>query len=145
MPIITCSPWNPVATKKVEPNTESAIVNEASIYSYAWSMVKYNPRIIVKPNLWTAWVWLDSMMAWWAQVTVAPEDNKMVVFSKGIWKGLKGWIPRGGQYIPISTVGAKLLWKNAQKKEKKKRTSDKINKIIPHRKPVVTIDVWRPW
>ncbi len=29
-PIITCSPWNPVATKNVDPYTPSEIVNEAS-------------------------------------------------------------------------------------------------------------------
>lgn len=29
-PIMTCSPWNPVATKKVEPYTPSAIVKGAS-------------------------------------------------------------------------------------------------------------------
>ena len=35
VPIITCSPWKPVATKNVDPQAESAIVNGASIYSYA--------------------------------------------------------------------------------------------------------------
>lgn len=33
VPIITWSPWNPVAIKNVEPYTESARVNGASIYS----------------------------------------------------------------------------------------------------------------
>jgi hypothetical protein len=42
-------------------------------------------------------------------------------------------------------VGERLLWKNAQKKEKKKSTSDVINRIIPHRIPLATIDVWSPW
>jgi hypothetical protein len=40
VPMITCSPWNPVATKKVVPYTESEIVNGASIYSIAWRRVK---------------------------------------------------------------------------------------------------------
>lgn len=44
----------------------------------------------------------------------------------------------GGQVIPNSTVGDKLLWKNAQKNETKKNTSETINKIIPHRNPIVT-------
>ena len=35
VPTITCKPWNPVAIKKVDPYTESAIVNEASTYSMA--------------------------------------------------------------------------------------------------------------
>ena len=33
VPIITCKPWKPVATKKQEPNTESEIEKGASIYS----------------------------------------------------------------------------------------------------------------
>lgn len=48
VPIITCSPWNPVATKNVDPYAESAIVNGASMYSYACSAVKYNPNSTVK-------------------------------------------------------------------------------------------------
>lgn len=40
VPMITCSPWNPVAIKNVDPYAESAIVNGASIYSYACSAVK---------------------------------------------------------------------------------------------------------
>ena len=145
VPIITCKPWNPVATKKVDPKTESAIVKDASMYSNAWSIVKYTPKIIVNPKLWIAWLWFDSIIAWWAHVTVAPEDRRIVVLSKGIWNGLKGWIPKGGQYIPTSIVGDRLLWKNAQKKEKKNNTSDRMNKIIPHRRPVTTTDVCKPW
>jgi hypothetical protein len=29
IPIITCIPWNPVATKNVDPHAETAIVNGA--------------------------------------------------------------------------------------------------------------------
>jgi hypothetical protein len=47
-------------------------------------------------------------------------------------------IPKGGHNIPTSLVGASLLWKKAQKKEKKKRTSEVINKIIPQRRPEIT-------
>lgn len=39
-PISTWAPWNPVATKNVDPYTLSAIENEASIYSPAWRIVK---------------------------------------------------------------------------------------------------------
>jgi hypothetical protein len=39
VPIITCSPWKPVATKKVDPYAESTIVNGASRYSYAESAI----------------------------------------------------------------------------------------------------------
>jgi hypothetical protein len=41
--------------------------------------------------------------------------------------------------LPKSTVGERLLWKKAQKKDKKKNTSDTINKIIPQRRPSSTI------
>jgi hypothetical protein len=47
-------------------------------------------------------------------------------------------MPVGGQQHPNSGVGARLLWKNAQKNAKKNRASDVINKIIPHRRPFVT-------
>ena len=80
----------------------------------------------------TAWLLLISINPWWDQVTVTPEANKIAVLSKGIWRGLKGWTPKGGQLPPISKVGAKLLWKNAQKKDKKKKISDTINNNIPH-------------
>ena len=65
-------------------------------------------------------------------MTVAPEARRMAVLSSGIWNGLKAWIPAGGQVVPSSTAGASLLWKKAQKKEKKNRTSEVINRIIPH-------------
>jgi len=81
------------------------------------------------------------MSLWWAQVTVTPEDSRIIVFSKGTWKGLNGKIPWGGQNLPISKVGESLLWKKAQKKEKKNSTSEVINKIIPQRKPFSTIEV----
>ena len=44
----------------------------------------------------------------------------------------------GGQIDPSSGVGASLLWKKAQKNEKKKATSEVINRIIPRRRPVET-------
>ena len=47
VPIITCSPWNPIATKNVDPYAESAIVNGSSKYSYACSAVKYSPNSTV--------------------------------------------------------------------------------------------------
>ena len=48
VPIIMCSPWNPLATKNVEPYAESAIANGASKHSYACSAVKYNPSNTAK-------------------------------------------------------------------------------------------------
>jgi hypothetical protein len=46
-PIRTCAPWNPVATKNVDPYTLSAILKDASIYSPACRNVKYSPRATV--------------------------------------------------------------------------------------------------
>lgn len=71
-------------------------------------------------------------------MTDNPDDSKMRVLRSGICRGLKGWTPLGGQFMPSSIVGESLLWKNPQKKEMKKKTSEIINKIIPHRIPIVT-------
>jgi len=54
-------------------------------------------------------------------------------------------IPTGGQFIPNSIAGDKLLWKNPQKKEIKKNTSETINKIIPHFRPLTTFRECNPW
>jgi len=66
------------------------------------------------------------------------------VFSNGIIIGLKAMIPVGGHLVPISGVGDSLEWKNAQKNDKKNITSDKINRIIPHRILIITLIVWWP-
>ena len=84
-------------------------------------------------------------MALWAQVTLTPEEIKIMVFNKGTPQGLKTWIPSGGQQEPNSTLGDSLAWKNAQKKDKKKNTSEVINKTIPQCNPKTTILVWSPW
>ena len=42
---------------------------------------------------------------WCVHVTVSPDEIKMIVFNKGISKGLKGMIPRGGHDCPISIAG----------------------------------------
>jgi len=47
-------------------------------------------------------------------------------------------MPVGGHAQPISGVGDRLLWKNAQKNAKKNNTSEVINRIIPQRNPVMT-------
>lgn len=78
------------------------------------------------------------MSLWWAHVTVTPDASKTAVFSRGTLKGLIGVIPVGGHLHPNSGVGAKLLWKKAQKNARKNSTSDAINRIIPHRNPLDT-------
>lgn len=47
----------------------------------------------------------------------------------------------GGHIEPSSIVGDKLEWKKAQKKERKNKTSEVMNKIIPHFSPATTRDV----
>jgi hypothetical protein len=85
-----------------------------------------------------------SVNLWCAHVTVAPEASRTAVFSKGTLNALIGVIPVGGHVHPISGVGAKALWKNAQKNAKKKQTSERINKIIPNRRHDRRFLVWRP-
>ena len=72
---------------------------------------------------------------------VTPDDRRTAVFSKGTKKGLRGLMPVGGQVTPISTLGARLLWKKAQKNAKKKQTSEVMNSIIPYRSPFITMRV----
>jgi hypothetical protein len=45
--------------------------------------------------------------------------------------GFKTSIPCGGQTVPISIVGTKLEWKNAQKNAIKNSISDIMNKTTP--------------
>lgn len=93
---------------------------------------------MVRARAWIVFFRFISINLWCAHVTVTPDANRTAVFSSGTLNGFNGLIPVGGQQHPSSGVGAKLLWKNAQKNAKKNSTSDVINKIIPHRRPDVT-------
>lgn len=84
-------------------------------------------------------------ISWCVHVTLTPDANKIIVFNKGIWNGLKGKIPQGGQNEPNSIVGLNLEWKKAQKKETKKKISLTINKIIPTINPLNTVLECNPW
>lgn len=68
----------------------------------------------------------------------------MAVLSSGTPQGFIVLIPVGGHVIPISAVGARALWKKAQKNEKKNIISDTINKIKPIFKPRTTYVVCIP-
>ena len=83
-------------------------------------------------------------IAWWAQVTVTPDARRIEVLRRGIEYGLMGEMPAGGQVEPKGGVGASLLWKKAQKKEKKNATSEMIKRTIPRRRPRTTGEVWWP-
>ena len=78
-------------------------------------------------------------------MTETPDLNKTKVFKKGTWNALNALIPEGGHCLPNSITGQRLLWKNAQKNDKKKKISEIMNKAIPQRNPNSTIGVWRPW
>lgn len=65
----------------------------------------------------------------------------MAVFSRGTSIGSMGLIPTGGHCPPSSGAGARLEWKKAQKKPRKKNASDVINRTIPYRRPFCTVGV----
>lgn len=74
-----------------------------------------------------------------------PDLKRIMVFKRGTWLGLKGEIPMGGHCDPSSGAGLSLMWKNAQKNDKKKNTSEIINRIMPHRRPLAVNIECRPW
>ena len=86
--------------------------------------MKKRPKIIVHVSLLEALSFLLVIREWCVHVTVIPELSNVSVFSRGMAVGFRVSMPSGGQFAPISIVGASLLWKKAQKKEKKKSTSD---------------------
>lgn len=77
-------------------------------------------------------------------MTVTPDLKRIKVFRSGISIGLKGRMAVGGQDKPKVIVGASLMWKKAQKNEKKNIISEVMNKAIPIFKPRVTRLVWWP-
>jgi hypothetical protein len=83
--------------------------------------------------------------AWWAQVTEIPLDSNTKVLRRGIWNGFIAWMPAGGHLAPNSKLGARLLWKNIQKKEKKNSTSEVIKRSMPKCSPSITFSGWNPW
>lgn len=124
---------------------ESAIVNGDSIYSISCKEVKKIPSIIVINNLIFLSLKLFCKIEWWVHVTVNPDEIKIIVFNRGISKGLNGLIPKGGQSWPISNEGAKEEWKYAQKNDKKKKISEIMKRIMPKRILMYTKNVWKPW
>lgn len=144
VPIKTCRPWNPVAIKNVLPYTLSDMENEDIAYSMAWRAIKYTPSTTVITSLLIASNQCSSIIAMCAQVIVAPLDSKIVVFRRGTSNGLIVEIPVGGHTLPTSILGLKEEWKKAQKKAKKKNTSEEINNTMPIRRPFSTLSVCAP-
>lgn len=75
----------------------------------------------------------------------APDERRIIEFSKGISIGLKILIPIGGQITPNSIFGEILLWKKAQKNLRKNMISDRINMIILNFSKSIVGLVWCPW
>lgn len=80
----------------------------------------------------------------WLHVKETPDPKRIIVFKRGIWKGLKASTPFGGHKIPSSVSGASIPWKKHQKNLKKNKISLKINNKIPFWRPLSTLFVWRP-
>lgn len=109
-----------------------------------WRIVKYTPKIIVKKrNLLHSFLF-PVMIKWWAAVKVIPDLRRIIVFINGILIGLNDLIPLHGQFCPIKISGERHEWKKAQKKDKKKNTSDVMNRIIPILSPERTSFVCIP-
>jgi len=98
-------------------------------------MEKKNPRATVSPRPRKQEPSKPVFKELWDHVTVAPEESKTTVFKRGIWKADKERTPGGGQHEPNSTLGDKEQCRYAQKKPKKKKTSETIKRPIPSRKP----------
>lgn len=79
-----------------------------------------------------------------AHVNVTPEDNKMIVFNNGTPNGSNVLIIKGGHSILSSTLGERLKWKKAQKKETKNIISETINNNLPPLRLPCTFIVWCP-
>jgi hypothetical protein len=130
--------------KNVDPKAESAMQNGASMYSNPWKAVNVAPSRMVIVRALVALDFILFIMAWCAHVTDTPDESRRMVFKRGILIGLNAVIDRGGHIWPSSTVGEILLWKNAQKNDTKKNTSDAMNRIIPVFSPFITISEWWP-
>jgi hypothetical protein len=110
----------------------------------ACNAVNISPKITVIINPLIVSFLFPAIIALCDHVTVAPDVNRIAVFNNGTSNAFNGVIPTGGQTLPISTVGTNALWKNAQKKETKNRTSDKMKSNIPILSPFCTVNVCNP-
>ena len=55
-----------------------------------------------------------------------------------------GSMPSGGQEVAMVIGGYSAPQKNAQKKAKKKNTSETMNRAMPMRRPLDTTSLWAP-
>ena len=113
------------------------MLNGAEEYSKACIAVNAIAKIKVtfKPN--KASFLYPATIAWWAQVTLAPEDKSNIVFTNGKPQGLIATICVGGQTPPILKTGEIEEVKKAQKKAKKKHYLGNNKKNHSHTKTLL--------
>lgn len=104
-PTNTWIPWKPVAIKKIDPKTESAIENLLKKYSKPCRSVKYTPKTKVIKSEGS--IFLLNIIFMWERVTVAPLLTKTTVFKRGTENGLIAIRQKGGQTSPRSVAGIK--------------------------------------
>ena len=95
------------------------MLNGASMYSIPCKRVKIVANSTVNNNAIIACFFARTIIAWCAQVTVAPELKRKNVLVKGIPDVWIVWIASGGHTPPKLKTGDKLEWKKAQKNAKK--------------------------
>jgi len=106
--------------------------------------VKIKANITVNTQPYKAPLLLPCIKEWCAYVTVTPDDNKIIVLSKGSSNGFIALIPIGGQWAPNTTVGDNELWKYAQNIPRKNNPSETIKRATPILRPLCTAKVWLP-
>lgn len=104
-PIITCAPWNPVATNRADPIAESVRSKEVSMYSSHCKTVNITPRVTPNAIPIIIPVFEFLIIASWAHVILTPLTNKIPVLRSGIENGFKYSIPTLGHIIPMVCDG----------------------------------------
>lgn len=91
-------------------------------YSKAWNIMKSSAKQIVIHIATSPSRFKPFLIYKCASVIVAPDNNKIIVFKKGISQGskIKSLIPTGGQLKFKTIVGVTLDQKKASKKSNKK-------------------------
>src|SRR5580698_4917497 len=139
VPMMTFTPWKPVAMKNAAPYILPEKWNAAWAYSQPCTQVKVRPSAIVQTSPQTRPLRLFSSSAWCAQVTVVPEVSRISVLSSGKCQGSKVWMLFGGHTPPVNAIrpmswswsGNSAVLKYAQNQATKNITSEAMNRIMP--------------
>lgn len=127
------------------PKLPSLILKNDLPYSWSWHMEKINPKIIVKKRKKLNNLFLFMFKKECERVTEIPDLRRIKVFKNGTLIASNDITPLGGQLNPFSKPGLKKKWKYDQKNEKKKKTSEEINKIIAILIPISKLKELNPW